>query len=185
MWSSLFCNEKSSPASVIWNGKSELHLGCTRTFIFSPSSQAWISCDSLPCTSHSHDTGPCFGSQVISHFFFFFLPLYVFSPLFWILFPFSGILGEVLFIFYNPIQTSPPPGRLPRVVHLSIFYNTSFLYTYSYHCFATHITCFSVYHLYYQLYREYDWLYLIYFYIDTKTQQLKKQNICSQRDTSS
>lgn len=119
------------------------------------------------------------------HTFFFFLPLYVFSPLFWILFPFSGILGEVLFIFYNPIQTSPPPGRLPRVVHLSIFYNTSFLYTYSYHCFATHITCFSVYHLYYQLYREYDWLYLIYFYIDTKTQQLKKQNICSQRDTSS
>lgn len=88
-------------------------------------------------------------------FYTFFAFAYVF-PFVLNTFSLSDLLGEILFIFHNPIRTSPPLGRLPNIIHLFLFCNTSVLYTDFHYYFATCITCFSVCYPYSWVYRGHD-----------------------------
>ena len=86
IWCSLFCSGKPSVASVICNVKYKLRLG--NTWIFhSLSTHPASGLDLSDFTSHFPSTELWFGSQVNSHFFFYCLPLHIFSLLFWIFFP--------------------------------------------------------------------------------------------------
>ena len=130
-------------ASVICNGKSILHLGNTRTF--HPLS-AYPASDlgsrvTLSLELHTLTVLSCVLIPKSFHTFFAFA--YVF-PFVLNTFSRSDLLGEILFIFHNPIRTSPPLGRLPSIVHLFLFCSTSVLYTHFHYCFATYITCSSV-----------------------------------------
>lgn len=150
---------------VTYKGKSKPHLRHTHKLSASLHLPRLVPCTTLFHALHILAILSC---VLVPRSFHIFLPLHMFSLLFWILL-FSCFVGEVIFIFQNLTQTSPPLGRLPNMVHLSLFCDTLVLYGYFYYCLYHMYNLFLwlsplltwVYrgHVAYRVYRLYSFLY--------------------------